>query len=325
MRMLIAEDDPVSRLRLEKALANWGYKVTSVDNGDAAWEILDREDAPRLALLDWVMPGLDGTDVCRRVRAAEKGGAYTYLVLLTARTAPEDVVEGLRAGADEYLCKPILPMELKFRLRSGRRIVRMQRKLLKTCTELRRQATHDSLTRLWNRAAIREFLAQELIRALRQQTSFGVALVDIDRFKLVNDTYGHMTGDRILRQTAERLHAELRPYDRLGRHGGEEFLVVLPGITLGSAATHAERLRSAVDHSPIAFEEGEVPITVSVGIAVHEPGDLGDEESLLQAADAALYLAKHNGRNRVEVASLIETAADESRPLGDSDAESRAR
>ncbi|MEX0702986.1 MAG: diguanylate cyclase [Planctomycetales bacterium] len=313
MKILIADDDPVSRLRLERTLAKWGYDTIAVRDGDAAWDVLSRLDAPRLALLDWVMPGMDGVEICRRVRQRSAGdrrdGEYTYLLLLTSRNASGDVVEGLRAGADDYLCKPVAKAELKCRLRTGRRILHLQAKLLKACSELRRQATHDPLTGLLNRRAVSEFLGEELDRVDRMESSVGVALIDIDHFKSVNDSFGHAAGDAVLQQVARRLKSQLRPYDRLGRYGGEEFLVVLPGGTQRTTVAHAERLRAAVCRTPIPIPGEELNVTICAGVAVYERGDGAHCDSLLLAADEALYRAKDLGRNRVELASSADAGS----------------
>ena len=246
------------------------------------------------------MPGLDGVDICRRERQLARE-RYTYLLLLTSKTTKTDIIEGLQAGADDYVCKPVDLSELKLRLRAGCRIVNLQEKLFDACRALKQQATHDQLTDLWNRRAVNEFLVQELSRAGRDGTFVGIVLADVDHFKLINDTYGHSAGDGVLRQVARRLKSELRDYDRIGRYGGEEFLVVLPGCTTDAAVKQAERLRSAVEESPFVVSGHRLAVTISAGVAVDEGAKHGDVNSLLQSGDLALYRAKHSGRNRVEL------------------------
>ena len=300
MKILIADDDPVTLRRLEKTLGEWEYEVITARDGLEAWRVLVQSDAPRLAILDWVMPGMDGVEICRRERQLSRE-RYTYILLLTARTAKSDIVTGLKSGADDYLCKPVDQAELEFRLRAGCRVVNLQENLFDACRALKQQATHDQLTDLWNRRAIHEFIMHEASRASRESAPIGVVLADIDHFKLINDTYGHFVGDVVLRQVAERLKAELRDYDRIGRYGGEEFLITLPGCGADDAVRQAERLRLAVQCAPFVASEARLTVTISAGVAVEEAGAMADVNTLLQRSDLALYRAKHSGRNRVEL------------------------
>jgi diguanylate cyclase (GGDEF)-like protein len=300
VKILIADDDPVTLRRLEKTLSGWGYEVFPVRDGLEAWRVLAEPDAPCLAILDWVMPGMDGLEIVRRERQLQRE-RYTYILLLTARTAKADIVTGLKSGADDYLCKPVDQAELEFRLRAGCRVVNLQESLFDACRALKQQATHDQLTDLWNRRAIHDFLMHEASRAGREQAPIGVVLADIDHFKLINDTYGHFVGDVVLRQVADRLRSELRDYDRIGRYGGEEFLIVLPGCGADDAVRQAERLRRAVQHSPFATSGAKLTVTISAGVAVEQAGLMADVSTLLQRSDMALYRAKHSGRNRVEL------------------------
>jgi two-component system cell cycle response regulator len=204
MRILIAEDDPVSRRLLEAKLVNWGYEVVVTRDGNEAWQALQADDAPRLAILDWMMPGRDGVAVCREVRKG-KGEPYTYLILLTAQAREEDLVTGMEAGADDYIAKPFKSSELKVRLRAGRRIIELQSELIAAREALRAQATHDPLTGLWNHEEILRILGLELVRAKREGRHVGVIMADLDHFKRVNDTYGHMGGDAVLRAAAKTM------------------------------------------------------------------------------------------------------------------------
>jgi diguanylate cyclase (GGDEF)-like protein len=304
---LIAEDDPVSRRLLEVTLHKWGYEVIACPDGTTAWQILQCPDTPSLAILDWMMPGMDGLQVCREVRqqAAEP---YIYVLLLTAKSQKTDIIAGLEAGADDYLTKPFDANELRMRLRAGRRILDLQSELILVREALRDQATHDSLTHLWNRATIYEILQRELDHIRRTNTTLSVILVDIDYFKRINDTYGHLIGDAVLRETAHCMQAVLRPYDNIGRYGGEEFLLVLPECDTAGAMTLAERLRTTIATKALTLVEGMTPLTVSLGVATSSLAR--ETESLISAADTALYRAKNNGRNRVELATVADATAE---------------
>ncbi len=299
MKILVAEDDLVTRRILQAYLAKWGYESVIVADGREAWGLLQKDDAPRLAILDWMMPGLDGISICREVRKLDIQ-PYIYLILLTARGYKQDVIEGLEAGADEYLTKPFDPYELKARLRSGARIVELQDSLIQAREALREQAMHDPLTNLLNRRATLDFLLSEMSRAERKHTSLTVMMVDIDLFKSVNDKYGHLAGDDVLREVAMRLRVSARTYDLVGRFGGEEFLVVAPTCSAPDGLIQAERLREVVCGQPITLKDFSIRVSISVGIATTLDSKRQDMEALLTAADRALYRAKAAGRNRVE-------------------------
>ncbi len=306
MRVVVAEDDPAARRLLERLVSRWGYGVVTCSDGAEAWRVLRKRHAPRLAILDWMMPGMNGPEVCCELRQQDRED-YVYVILLTSRDGTEDIVAGLDAGADDYLAKPFDPSELRVRLRAGRRIIDLQDELLATREALRQQATHDPLTGLWNRTAIFELLHAETARAARSAEPLSVLIADIDHFKRVNDTYGHMAGDVVLRAAAERLASSIRPYDSAARYGGEEFLCVLPRCTRGEAAGVAERVRSAIADGPMDVLEGPLSITMSLGVATAGMQVGGD--ALVRAADAALYQAKHAGRNRVVAAEAEPRAA----------------
>lgn len=305
MEILIAEDDPTSRQILTALLSKWGYKVRAAYDGAQAWGELHGTEPPRIAILDWMMPEMDGVEICRRLRQEEPGRPhYTYILLLTARGAKEDLVQGMEAGADDYLVKPFDPQELKVRVRAGLRIVELEAQLQAAQEELRRQSMTDPLTGILNRRAVLERLEEEISRAGREGTALGLGIMDIDHFKAVNDTLGHLGGDDVLREAARRVRASLRTYDVFGRIGGEEFLIVLPGTDLSSLKSVAERLRRAISESPMITRKGSIRITASFGVTVWKgPEGL---DSLMERADRALYMAKEKGRDRVEVSTFRE-------------------
>ena len=302
--VLIAEDDPLFRRILERWFQQWDYRVMAVENGLDAWEVLQREDAPQLAILDWMMPGMDGIELCRRIRSRDQS-PYRYVLLLTAKDDKQDVITGLEAGADDYLTKPFDVDELRARVRAGKRILDLQAALIHAQDDLQSAALHDSLTGLWNRGAILDLLRREVCRRQRTGDALGVMMVDIDYFKKINDTHGHLIGDAVLQEVTRRLAVDVRPYDVVGRYGGEEFLIVFPGCNMPDLVVGAERLRHCIADQPIETSVGQIPVTLSLGLASVEQGEneiLGCE-SFLQRADAALYVAKARGRNRVETAA----------------------
>jgi len=297
MRILIAEDEPVSRLLLDRFLTQWGYEVVAARDGEEAWWILQRDDSPRLAILDWMMPAMDGPEICRHVRQRQ-AGPYIYILLLTAKTQKEDLIEGLDAGADDYLTKPFDANELRVRLRAGRRIVDLQEHLLSTSEAARFPATHDLLTGLWNREAILGILRQ-LARDRGQDVPFGIILADVDHFQQVGLTHGPHAGDAVLRETARRLRSSVRIYDSIGRYGGKQFLVVVPGCHSPEIVELAERLRAEVAADPVDIIGETVPITLSLGVAAAGNAQSTNADVLLEAAGEAVRRAKLAGRNRV--------------------------
>ena len=282
MRVFIADDSAMSRHLLEATIKKWGYEAVTVTDGEQAWDMLQKNDAPRLAILDWMMPGFSGPEVCRMLRAKNRE-PYTYVLLLTSRDQKEDLIEGMDSGADDYLSKPFDQQELNVRLRAGRRIVELQDELLRAREALRLQATHDSLTGLKNRGMIFERLCTELTRSKRAEL-------------------------------ARRFRENIRPYDAVGRYGGEEFLVLLPGCDLTNTVNQAERLRRLIADKPILHNGVTLCVTASFGATCYAPSMTA--EQLVQIADEALYRAKNGGRNRVEAQapgivlpeSMIQTA-----------------
>jgi len=295
--VLVAEDDAMFRRILQSWLESWGFWVVLAEDGVKAWEILQQKQPPELLILDWMMPGIDGTELCRRIRARHQE-LYQYILLATSKDEKQDVVQGFEAGADDYLTKPFNRNELRARLRVGRRILTLQKDLIRAREDLRFQATHDVLTGLWNRRALLDLFESELDRASRAQSSTGVLMLDLDHFKQVNDTHGHLVGDAVLTEAVRRMNLAVRSYDVVGRYGGEEFLIVLPDCDSDQIFASAERVRTAIHATPVKVGNLSIPVTISIGAAIAAPNG-ADEKAILAVADNALYKAKHAGRNCV--------------------------
>lgn len=295
VKVLIADDNQLSAESLKKTISRWGYDAETVTDGGAAFTTLLKPDAPLLALLDWEMPGLSGIDVCRLLRA-RGGGPYVYVLLCTSKERQRNLINGLAAGADDYIKKPFDLQELEVRLRAGRRIVLLQNQLLDAQAELEHRALHDSLTGLKNRGAILDVLERCLFRARRLEKSLSVVLGDLDFFKRVNDNHGHTAGDAVLKAFAERAVGAVGAHDEVGRYGGEEFLVVLYERGSDGAFAASERIREAM-RSPVDVPSARIHVTVSLGVAGTDQGHW-TADALINAADAALYAAKESGRNR---------------------------
>jgi diguanylate cyclase (GGDEF)-like protein len=301
-RILIADDDPLSRRMLEAFLTKSGYRVVTAVDGVEALKILTAEDSPPLAILDWMMPGLEGPQVCGRVRALPDR-PYVYILLLTARNEKQDLLNGLQSGADDYLTKPFDAQELRARLHVGQRILDLQDGLIAAREEMRFQATHDLLTGINNRSVVIDAMNRESSREVREGGSFGIVLLDVDHFKNVNDALGHLAGDAVLKEVARRMTQAVRPYDTVGRYGGEEFLVVVPSSDGTGTLALAERIREAIQSAPVRTEAGDVHVTASCGVAASTKSNRLDPHTLIHLADEALYRAKEGGRNRAEPAA----------------------
>jgi diguanylate cyclase (GGDEF)-like protein len=291
MKILIADDDPTSNLILKSMLFRWGFDVVTTFNGTEALKILEAEDVPQIAIIDWMMPGMEGLEVCRRIREMEKGGdRYTYVVLLTGKDDKEDIVAGIDAGADDYIVKPYNNAELKARLNAGQRIIELQTALRVANKKLLSMSRLDPLTGALSRSAILEDLDLAMYRSTREKKSLGISLVDIDNLNELNERSGRGEGDRILQASVRRINACLRRTDNFGRYGGDEFLLILPGVDFDEGETICHRIQTAIN-------DNSFPVTVSQSLAVWD-GKASIEE-FITFAEHTLLATKTNGRNRI--------------------------
>jgi diguanylate cyclase (GGDEF)-like protein len=307
MKILVADDDAVSRCLMERILNRAGYEVVLAEDGPEALRILGSPGGPRLALLDWMMPGLDGPSVCLEVRSSRER-PYSYIILLTSKGSKEDLVAGLEAGADDYLTKPCNAEELKARLRTGERVLRLEDTLVQAREEMRFKATHDALTSLWNRGAILALMEDEIRRVERERTNSSLLLCDVDHFKRINDAHGHLMGDAVLREVAVRLSSATRPGDAVGRYGGEEFLIILGDCGPDSLARRAEEIRQAIVSPSFSGIPQALSVSISIGAITIDHSTSVTPESCLSQMDVALYRAKLEGRDRIVIVEQELTA-----------------
>lgn len=291
LKVLIAEDNVILSRNLARNISKWGYKVVTARNGSEAWKYV-LEDNIRLAILDWMMPEIDGITLCRKIRKElpKNKSEYVYIILLTGKNQQDDIIEGLSSGADDYMIKPANLLELKVRLMNGSRIINLEDKRIQL-------ATTDSLTNLWNRRKIFEFLGEELDRGARERIYIGAIMIDIDNFKQINDNFGHSAGDMVLTEVAFRLKNSLRRYDKIGRYGGDEMLIVLPNCDQSNVTVIAERLKQVICNRKIKTTAGDLDVTISLGGTSTQNLHEISLNKLLESSDNALYLAKRHGRN----------------------------
>ena len=297
IKVLIAEDNKVSAKILQKNIKDWGYEVVLAQDGKKAWLALQDEEI-RLAVLDWMMPEFNGIQLCQKIRETDHQGEnqeYTYIILLTAKGEQKDLIKGFSAGADDYITKPFNHLELKARLKTGKRIIDLQR-------QLQEQASRDGLTGLWNRKRMFRILDKEINRAHRDNLPLAIIMIDIDNFKAINDTHGHHVGDLVLQEIATVLKNNVRNYDEICRYGGDELLIILPNCNIIKTETIAERLRKCVLKHKITTDAVSLSITLSMGgTSTENHSSDVTSEALIMASDEALLMAKTKGRNCVVI------------------------
>ncbi|MBA2366544.1 MAG: diguanylate cyclase [Actinobacteria bacterium] len=309
MRILVADDEPTSLLIAQMALRQLGHQTHTVTDGAQAWDAF-QSYRPDVVLSEWMMPGLTGLQLCRNIRTRTSGG-YTYFILVTKQGGDDQIVEGMNAGADDYLLKPLNLNDLQARLIAAARITSLHRQLAQQRTELEGLnhaltaiTVRDPLTGLGNRRALEEDLALLEARVTRYGHRYCIALLDVDHFKSYNDTYGHQAGDQVLQAVATHLKEQARGGDSIYRYGGEEFLCVFPEQFLDTATIAAQRMRRGLEQLaiPHTLNSGGV-LTLSAGLAMLDPAHTRSVGEVIKEADMALYRAKELGRNRVEHAT----------------------
>jgi two-component system chemotaxis response regulator CheY len=294
MKIIIVEDEPISRRILENFLIECGYEVLSASDGMGALEIIQSPDAPRLVISDWMMPNMNGVELCEKIRGMEKD-QYTYFILLTTKAEKGDIIKGLESGADDFIVKPFDREELKYRVKIGERIINLEQRIMHL-------ANTDYLTGVLNRRAFMERMEGEINRSIRNKKEISIILMDIDHFKKVNDKFGHQVGDLVLQKFTERVLMASRSYDFVGRYGGEEFIVGLPETNMEQSLLIAERMRQNIEEMQLTFPDNPqvaLRITASFGITSCVIESFEKIDSVIKLADDALYRAKAEGRNRV--------------------------
>lgn len=296
MKVLVVEDDPVTRLLIVSNLAQWGHEAIEAETAEEAIELIrvDIESAPSLIITDWSLPEKSGLELCQYLKS-QMGERLFYIIMLSRKSQSEDIVNAMDNGLDDYIVKPFVPDELRVRLRAGVRIVEQARKL-------QYLASHDELTQIWNRRMFDHHLNMEWEQSKRDGHALTVLMMDLDRFKQINDTHGHLIGDMALQHFSEIVRNELRPYDVFGRYGGEEFVALLPETNGEEASIVAERIREKVESTSLCIGDNKtINISVSIGVAQSRPY-FSEVKCILKAADEAMYRAKRNGRNKVVIA-----------------------
>ncbi len=299
MRILVAENDPASRSLFEERLTEWGYQVVVCGDGAQVWQAMQENDPPNFAVVDLDMPGMDGRQICFAIRELKKR-PHMYLILSAPPNREADVIAALEAGMDDFLIRPIDPLQLQMKIRAGSRIVRLQRIFFSFLDHYDSHGVSDPLTGLWNNHAITNILAKELARSLRQGTSVGLLTAELDRWSGVEGPSGKLTDDSLRREVTRRIHSSVRSYDAVGLGKGKSFVIVAPGCDDENVRQLAERIHSSVGRCRASIAGHEVQLTMSLGAVSVDAGKVWDVDTVMKAGEGALDSAKKKGGNRVE-------------------------
>ncbi len=291
MNVLIVEDDAVTEMLITSNVLQWGYKTHSVNSAEAAIAFLEQQTDFYIVITDWSLGGMPGTELAAYIK--ENFASMIYIIMLTNRSDEENLVHAMEKGVDDFISKPFRPAELRVRIRAGARLVEKSLKLAFL-------ASFDELTQVWNRRMLTEQMEIEWQRHKREQTQLCIAILDLDRFKNINDSFGHAAGDRVLQKFGQVLQKQSRPYDLIGRFGGEEFVVMFPNTSIDDAKKICERFRTTLESEEFAISDRSINVTVSIGLASDHKNTTSYTD-VLNKADEALYKAKGSGRNRTEV------------------------
>ncbi|KAA3628423.1 MAG: diguanylate cyclase [Proteobacteria bacterium] len=305
LRILIADDERVSRTLMMRVVESWGYQAVEAESGDTAWAILSAPNPPRIAIIDWMMPGIDGVEICRRLHN-RTDAPLIYTILLTSKTDEQALVHALEQGAHDFQTKPANPGELRARLLVGRRLVESDDRLNESLARMEQMAATDSLTGAANRRHFIQLAEREIYRVQRTHSPLALLVMDIDHFKEINDSHGHVAGDAALCHLVAVCQLSLRRTDIIARFGGDEFVILLPECDPPTAIHTAERLRETVSSTPVPDKSGPFTMSTTIGVATCPAGSRKPEDldALLRLADEALYEAKGAGRNRIATRSL---------------------
>ncbi|MBF0274305.1 MAG: diguanylate cyclase [Nitrospinae bacterium] len=300
MKVLVVDDEPTTLLMISQYIKVMGHEVITAVNGEKAVEAFQK-DTPDLVLMDVMMPVMNGFETAKRIRKICETVGWIPVIFLTGMNSDEDLAQGIEAGGDDYITKPVSQMVLTAKVRAMERIASMRKQLIKANEELERLSIIDGLTNISNRRRFDEMFEMEWQRATREKTPLSVILMDIDFFKYYNDNYGHLEGDNCLIKVAASLKESLhRATDMVARYGGEEFVALLPNTPMEKASAIAETFRSNIESLNIPHEHSKAAshVSISLGVATTIPEIGGDRKGFLEKADGALYQAKEGGRNR---------------------------
>jgi diguanylate cyclase (GGDEF)-like protein len=309
LKILIADDTTADRFVLRSYLKQLGHEVIAVENGKKALEVFkENKGSLEILILDVLMPEMNGYEATREIRKHE-GDNWIPIIFLSALTDSADLVTGIDAGGDDYLFKPLDKTILIAKINAMKRLSSLRMELIETNRKLEELAHSDGLTGASNRRYLDKYLTKEFLRARREQYSLTIFMIDIDKFKKFNDSYGHQAGDKCLQDVVNAITQELRrPADLIARYGGEEFCCVLSHTDKEIAGFLAEKIRARIQNSQIGKKiTGEnIDLTVSIGVSTTIPdkNETDNFEKLLKSADKALYQAKNSGRNRVSTYSF---------------------